>query len=169
MNVRNTLKFVVATRIQARPGLLEDAAGPRQTGTPASSRIEPPPSALRFRAEALPFRYERGESGKARPSETTGGGVGMIDFDGDGDLDLFFAQGVPLPVGKSPDAPADVLLGNLAAGGSRTSRAGSGSPRRGTGRASRSPTTTATATPTSTSPATARIRSGGTTAAGSST
>ncbi len=37
----------------------------------------------------------------------------MIDFDGDGDLDLFFAQGVPLPVGKSETPGADVLLENL--------------------------------------------------------
>src|SRR5438045_1636216 len=36
----------------------------------------------------------------------------MLDFDGDGDLDLFFAQGVPLPVGKGKVPPADVLLRN---------------------------------------------------------
>jgi hypothetical protein len=42
----------------------------------------------------------------------TGGGVALRDFDGDGDLDLFFAQGVPLPVGSSPNPPSDVLLRN---------------------------------------------------------
>src|SRR4051794_2280679 len=68
--------------------------------------------AIVFRAQELPFRYERGESGAAWPVETTGGGVGLLDYDGDGDLDLFFAQGVPLPVGKSKDPPADVLLRN---------------------------------------------------------
>ena len=69
---------------------------------------------LLFREEILPFSYERGESGAAWPCEVTGGGVAMLDVDGDGDLDLFFAQGVPLPVGKMDpaQAPADVLLLN---------------------------------------------------------
>jgi hypothetical protein len=67
---------------------------------------------LAFHAQELPFQYERGESGAAWPVEATGGGVGLLDFDGDGDLDLFFAQGVPLPVGKSKAPPADCLLRN---------------------------------------------------------
>ena len=65
-----------------------------------------------FRDQKLPFQYERGESGAAWPVETTGGGVGLLDFDGDGDLDVFFAQGVPLPVGSSKNPMADVLLEN---------------------------------------------------------
>jgi hypothetical protein len=78
---------------------------------------EPSPApVLSFRAQELPFRYERGETGAAWPVETTGGGVGLLDYDGDGDLDLFFAQGVPLPVGKSETPPADVLLENQGGG-----------------------------------------------------
>ena len=69
---------------------------------------------LRFRAQELPFLYERGETGAAWPVETTGGGVGILDFDGDGRLDLFFAQGGPLRPGKP--ALADVLLRNLGSG-----------------------------------------------------
>ncbi len=72
--------------------------------------------AIKFRAQDLSFRYERGETGSAWPVETTGGGVGLLDFDADGDLDLFFAQGVPLPVGKSSNPPADVLLENRGSG-----------------------------------------------------
>ena len=95
------------------------APGGSQAGPSATGRLgtNPAAPALRFRAQELPFRYDRGESGSAWPSETTGGGVGMIDFDGDGDLDLFFAQGVPLPIGKAGPHPADVLLENL--GGQR--------------------------------------------------
>jgi enediyne biosynthesis protein E4 len=79
---------------------------------PTPSRAAERTPAIAFRAQELPFRYERGESGAAWPVEVTGGGVGLLDYDGDGDLDLFFAQGVPLPVGKGKDPPADCLLRN---------------------------------------------------------
>ncbi len=72
----------------------------------------PSRSAIRFEARPLPFEYSRGESGKAWPVEPTGGGVALLDYDGDGDLDLFFAQGVPLPADPSKGGPADVLLRN---------------------------------------------------------
>ncbi len=84
-----------------------DPARAIQAQTPT---VKAPP--LAFRAQELPFRYDRGESGSAWPVEVTGGGVGLLDFDHDGDLDLFFAQGVPLPVGSRTDPPADVLLRN---------------------------------------------------------
>jgi enediyne biosynthesis protein E4 len=108
-------------------GFVGLACGPRVTETaarpPNASDAQPPPAAvtdpapiqalsLVFRAQDLPFRYERGDSGKALPVEPTGGGVGLLDFDGDGDLDLFFAQGVPLPPRQEANPPADVLLRN---------------------------------------------------------
>jgi hypothetical protein len=71
---------------------------------------------LAFRLQELPFRYERGETGAAWPSETTGGGVGLLDYDGDGRLDLFFAQGGSLLPGKSGKQLSDVLLRNLGSG-----------------------------------------------------
>jgi hypothetical protein len=76
------------------------------------------PAPLRFRTQELPFTYQRGETGAAWPVETTGGGVGLLDFDGDGRLDLFFAQGGPLlpDKGSASDRPADVLLRNLGDG-----------------------------------------------------
>src|SRR5262245_9860807 len=79
---------------------------------PARSAANDP---LTFRTQELPFTYERGETGAAWPVETTGGGVGLLDYDGDGQLDLFFAQGGPLLPGKS-GATADVLLRNLGGG-----------------------------------------------------
>jgi hypothetical protein len=91
-------------------------ARPPAASAPAARVVPTSPSApratLRFRAQALPFAYLRGESGAAWPVETTGGGVALVDLDADGDLDLFFPQGVPLPVGSCPDPPADVMLRN---------------------------------------------------------
>ncbi|HZW30938.1 MAG TPA: CRTAC1 family protein [Isosphaeraceae bacterium] len=93
---------------------------PADRSTPAPPARQPPKAAvpiqpLVFRAEELPFRYERGETGAAWPVETVGGGVGLLDFDGDGRLDLFFAQGGPLIPGKGP-ARSDALLRNLGGG-----------------------------------------------------
>ena len=88
---------------------------------------------MSFRAQELPFRYDRGETGAAWPSETTGGGVGLLDYDGDGRLDLFFAQGAP-GRRQGPGTPlADVLLRNLGGADSRMSRQRVGLAPRGYG------------------------------------
>jgi hypothetical protein len=91
---------------------------PSETGRSVPIVSKPTVSAaspLRFRVQELPFTYERGETGAAWPVETTGGGVGLLDIDGDGRLDLFFAQGGPLLPGQA-GTTADVLLRNLGGG-----------------------------------------------------
>jgi hypothetical protein len=75
-----------------------------------------PAGGLVFRAQELPFVYDRGETGAAWPVETTGGGVGLLDYDGDGRLDIFFAQGGSLQPGKDSRRLSDVLLRNLGGG-----------------------------------------------------
>jgi enediyne biosynthesis protein E4 len=125
--MRKRISLVLAVALGSAAGCSPSGAGPSSSspGLSASEPAEPPArgptgatpaGGLAFRAQELPFRYERGESGVAWPVETTGGGVGLLDYDGDGDLDLFFAQGVPLPVGKSKAPPADVLLENRGGG-----------------------------------------------------
>jgi len=43
------------------------------------------------------FLHDVGLSGRKHLVEITAGGVSLFDFDGDGDLDLYFTQGAPLP------------------------------------------------------------------------
>lgn len=52
----------------------------------------------RTRELGIEFRYESGATGKLHLPEVIGGGVGMFDSDGDGDLDLFFLDGNLDPV-----------------------------------------------------------------------
>ena len=90
------------------------AVGTIQLGRPQSRSSLPAP--LVFREQELPFQYDRGETGSAWPVETTGGGVGLLDFDGDGRLDIFLAQGGPLKPATDSRPSSDVLLRNLGDG-----------------------------------------------------
>ncbi|MHB1560599.1 MAG: CRTAC1 family protein [Isosphaeraceae bacterium] len=107
---------------------------------------ESPP--FEFREQELPFSYDRGKTGAAWPVETTGGGVGLLDYDGDGDLDLFFAQGGPLIAtgaackgarsgsrseSGSQRPSSDVLLQNLGGGRFEDASASAGLAYRGYG------------------------------------
>ncbi len=90
--------------------------GCRQDTRPSAPKTQERAGPIAFRAEDLPFHYERGETGAAWPVETTGGGVGLLDYDGDGRLDIFFAQGGPLKPAPASAPLADVLLRNLGGG-----------------------------------------------------
>lgn len=61
------------------------------------------------------FEHFPDESGEYRLPEIMGSGVALFDFDGDGDLDVYFLQGAPLepgaPAPKS-NAPPKSALGN---------------------------------------------------------
>ena len=80
--------------------LLLPAAGPTQDA-----------GALRFvdvTAESgLDFVHERGARGAKHLPETMGAGVVWVDYDGDGDQDLYLVQSGPLPVAEEPP------LGNM--------------------------------------------------------
>jgi hypothetical protein len=47
-------------------------------------------------ASGIAFRHEHGSTGNRELPETMGGGVGLLDFDSDGDLDAYFVQSGPL-------------------------------------------------------------------------
>ena len=65
------------------------------------------------------FSFASGTHGKTksiRVFESTGGGTAVIDFDMDGDPDVFFTQGEPWPLGSEVPQPSseqvDVLYRN---------------------------------------------------------
>lgn len=57
-------------------------------------------SAIQFSLVSVPFTLENSESSNRYAPETMPGGVAAFDYDNDGDLDLFFANGAELPGAK---------------------------------------------------------------------
>src|ERR1700758_4287127 len=57
-----------------------------------------------------------GESPDRFLIETMGGGVALLDYDGDGLLDIFFVNGGETPRGKSPVPVKNALYRNLGNG-----------------------------------------------------
>ncbi|QDV38777.1 FG-GAP-like repeat-containing protein [Tautonia plasticadhaerens] len=77
---------------------------------PSAAAPPPAPSVARFEDQAesrgLAFRYDSGATDDLFIADTMGGGVGLIDFDGDGRLDVYLVNGCPLPVDHhDPPAP----------------------------------------------------------------
>lgn len=65
----------------------------------------------------IEFSYFNGdEPGDARLLGTTGGGVAVVDYDGDGWPDIYFAQGTRWPVHPAATSPVDKLFRNLGNG-----------------------------------------------------
>ncbi len=89
---------------------------PAAAGTPATADGAAPASGPAFEAlgegSGLDFSYRNGRSGALYLGEIMGGGAALLDYDRDGDLDVFFAQGRPLrPKGAASEAGASLLPG----------------------------------------------------------
>ena len=115
--------------------LLPELARP---GSPkAAEPVRPVSAAIRFSDDAetagLRFVHENGGAGgRLIPPVTSSGGVGLIDIDNDGWLDVFVVQGGPFPPEPGSTMPEDRLFRNRGDGGFEdvTSRSGiAGMPR----------------------------------------
>jgi enediyne biosynthesis protein E4 len=96
-------------------GLLADlgrATGPTQT-PPAVASTGPTPAFVDdAEAVGLRFRYDAGASKERQIPETMGTGLGLLDFDGDGWLDVYATQGCPFPPDPKRPANGDRLFHN---------------------------------------------------------
>ena len=74
----------------------------------AAGPADPPPIGFREVAaeSGVSFRFVDGSRGRRDLPEIMGGGVALIDFDADGDLDLYLCNGGPIvPTPGPPDPP----------------------------------------------------------------
>ena len=93
-----------STGLAARLVLLAAVAG----AVAGAAEIRLAPAAERW---GIDFRHHDGASGRLYMVETNGSGVVLLDFDGDGDLDVFLIDGAVLPGYQGP-APRSRLFRN---------------------------------------------------------
>ena len=85
-------------------------------GPVATPAAPPAPAVPKFRdaaeAAGLRFVYDNDQTPLRRLPETMGGGVGLIDYDGDGRLDVYCVQGGKFPTGAGSPEGGDRLFRN---------------------------------------------------------
>ena len=95
-------------------GETDSAVAASTTPCSVASPVVAPEFDDQAEAVGLRFTYDNGRSATRHLPETMGGGVGLLDYDGDGWLDVYCVQGGPFPPVKSdePTTAGDRLFRN---------------------------------------------------------
>jgi enediyne biosynthesis protein E4 len=93
---------------------LKPKEGPPSTVRSDGTSADTPEFSDDAERAGLSFVYDNGHSGRKQPPppEAMGGGVGLLDYDGDGWLDVYVVQGGPFPSGQSSTQEGDRLFRN---------------------------------------------------------
>lgn len=109
---RKTLAELLADLVPSSP----EPGSSTVTATADPSRGPVPSFSDDARSAGLAFVYDSDPTPLQRLPETMGGGVGLIDYDQDGWLDVYAVQGGPFPPGESTPNGGDRLFRNLGDG-----------------------------------------------------
>ena len=104
-----------------------------KTAQAGSGSVPPPPLSDGALQAGVAYRYDSGASERMYIADTMGGGVGLLDFDGDGWLDIYLVNGCAIPLDRDHPPSPNRLYRNQRDGTFRDVTAAAGVGGRGYG------------------------------------